>query len=197
MIYKLSKKIVKYLEKENVLYEDREIYEYSIRLVISEMIATTFILLIGLFTHHFIEAILYEIILSTSRSILGGFHCKTYISCILLYVSLFIVNLAISNIKLGSLLIIPIEFIGLLMTTICNPISNENKPLSYNKRIKFKKLSIIYIIAIITIINIMIYYHIWIYNFIIYIFITLQILTIGGKINERKTKKQVLGDSFI
>ena len=89
------------------------------------------------------------------------------------------------------------EVIGLIITIICKSVINENKSLSYSKKFKFKELLVIYILLIITVIHMMIYYHIQLYNFLIYIFITLQILTIEGKINERKIKKQVLGDSFI
>lgn len=197
MIYRLSVNIVEYLRKQNVLHDDTEIYEYSVRIVISEVIATTLIIIIGLYTHHIIKAVLYELIMSTSRSILGGYHCKTYISCILLYVFLFIINLIMSNIKLDISIIIFIEVIGMLLTIICNPVINENKPLSNNKKAKFKKLSVIYTVLIIALVNTLIFYYIKFYNFLIYIFITLQILTIGGKIHESKTKKQNLNNDFI
>lgn len=89
------------------------------------------------------------------------------------------------------------EVIGLIITIICKSVINENKSLSYSKKFKFKELLVIYILLIITVIHMMVYYHIQLYNFLIYIFITLQILTIEGKINERKTKRQNLNNGFI
>ena len=189
--------IVEYLNKHNALYDDKEIYEYSIRIVISEAIATTLIILIGLCTHHFIEAILYEMILSTSRSVLGGYHCKTYTSCILFYIILFIVNLIISKVQLDVSMIVLIELVSLIITISCNPIINENKPISYKKKIKFKKISVIYILMLIITIHIMMHYNIQLYNFLIYVIITIQILTIGGKQNERKYKKKNIDNVFI
>lgn len=72
MIYTLSDKLILYLEKNNVLKEDKEIYLYGARLVISTLIGTVLLFLVGIITNHFIEAVLYEIVMSSSRSILGG-----------------------------------------------------------------------------------------------------------------------------
>lgn len=97
MIYKLSENIVDYLEKNHVLKEDKEIYLYSTRLMISTLTGTILIFIIGIVTNHFIEAIIYEIVISSSRRILGGYHSKTYFNCILTYMSLFVFVLVIDD----------------------------------------------------------------------------------------------------
>lgn len=89
------------------------------------------------------------------------------------------------------------EVIGMIITIIYKPVINENKSLSHSKKFKFKELLVIYILLIITVIHMLIYYHIQLYNFLIYIFITLQILMIEGKKNEKKTKRQNLNNGFI
>ena len=79
MIDSLSNKLVNYLDKGNYLDEDKEIYLHGAKLIISEVIGTLLLLVLGLMTNHFIEAVVYEIVLSSTRSILGGYHCKSYI----------------------------------------------------------------------------------------------------------------------
>lgn len=70
MIYKLSENIVDYLEKNHVLKEDKEIYLYSTRLMISTLIGTILIFIIGIVTNHFIEAIIYSHLYLVSNDII-------------------------------------------------------------------------------------------------------------------------------
>ena len=67
MIDSLSNKLVNYLDKGNYLDEDKEIYLHGAKLIISEVIGTLLLLVLGLMTNHFIEAVVYEIVLSSTR----------------------------------------------------------------------------------------------------------------------------------
>lgn len=190
MIYTLSDKLILYLEKNNVLKEDREIYLYGARLIISTFIGTLLLFIVGILTNYFIEAILYEIIMSSSRSILGGYHCKSYTKCILTYVGLF--GMIIVMTKFYSFSIVDMFVIGimtLLITwTIC-PIQNTNKFISSQKKRIFRIYSFAYI---------------WVYLLIIvYLFSTdspfldvmvsmlviIDMLTLGGKVEYEKNKE--------
>ena len=57
MIDSLSNKLVNYLDKGNYLDEDKEIYLHGAKLIISEVIGTLLLLVLGLMTNHFIEAV--------------------------------------------------------------------------------------------------------------------------------------------
>lgn len=71
MINNISNIIVNYLDKNNVLKKEKNIYIHGARLLISTLIGTLLLIIIGIISHHFVEAIIYEIIISSSRSILG------------------------------------------------------------------------------------------------------------------------------
>lgn len=135
MIYKLSENIVDYLEKNHVLKEDKEIYLYSTRLMISTLIGTILIFIIGIVTNHFIEAIIYEIVISSSRRILGGYHSKTYFNCILTYMSLFVFVLVIDDFFQYQLwTVIVIGTLSLILVYKYCPIENVNKLISMKKK---------------------------------------------------------------
>lgn len=69
MIHELSKTIVHYLEKNNTLHEGKEIEMCEFNICISTFIGTSLLFVVGILTNHFIEAIIYEVIMSSSRSI--------------------------------------------------------------------------------------------------------------------------------
>lgn len=187
MINIISDKLVLYLEKNNVLRKEKDIYIHGARLIISSMIGTIILLIIGIITDSFIEAIIYEVIMSSSRSILGGYHCKSYLNCIVTYVGLYIVcflGIKMINFELTSVILI--GTIGLFITYLYCPIENINKPLSFQKKNIFKKYSLIYVMIYVLLMIYMTYVD-WIYiNFLINTFIIINILTIGGKLDYEK-----------
>lgn len=190
MINIISDKLVLYLEKNNVLREEKDIYIHGARLIISSMIGTIILLIIGIITDYFIEAIIYEVIMSSSRSILGGYHCKSYLNCIVTYIGIYIICvLGMKVISYDLISVMLIGIIGLFITYLYCPIENINKLLSFQKKKIFKKYSLIYIIIYVLLMIYMIYLN-WLYiNFLMNTFIIINILTIGGKLDYEKYKE--------
>lgn len=190
MIYTLSDKIVLYLEMNNKLKDDREIYLYGAKLVVSSMIGTVLLLVFGLLMDCFIEAVMYELIMSSSRSILGGYHCKSYTKCIFMYVGLFVINIMMIEAHSFNIVeVLIISILTLLITSIMCPIQNINKLISSKKKKVFKIYTLIYIY---------IYLFVVVYLFsigssyldvLISMLVIINILTIGGKIDYEKNKK--------
>lgn len=190
MIHELSKTIVHYLEKNNTLHEDREIYIHGSNICISTFIGTSLLFVVGILTNHFIEAIIYEVIMSSSRSILGGYHCKSYTKCITTYVSLFIVGIiVIKNISFHFISVVILEILSVIITYIFCPVQNINKTLSPRKYNKFKVYSMIYIFTYICLVNILYVFHFQYRDIFIYMLLLIQILTIGGTCDYEKSKK--------
>ncbi len=189
MIVGLSNRLVDYLSHNGVLNEDREIYVHGAGLVISTLIGTILLLIVGAYTGHFIEAVVYEILFSSSRSILGGYHCKSYSHCIACYVGLFILSVFISHLYIfHSVDRIFIEIIGLIIIGTLCPIENVNKTVSTKKRKIFKRYSIIYTIIYLSIMNYLFYIHHFLGNTLVVFFIVINILIIGGKWDYEKHK---------
>lgn len=146
MIYTLSDKLILYLEKNNVLKEDRDIYLYGARLFISTIIGTLLMFLVGIITDRIIEAIMYEIVMSSSRSILGGYHCKSHTRCIATYVGIFVMSLLMSELYSVNVMGIYIVSIAtLLITWLLCPVQNVNKLISDKKKRIFRIYSLIYV----------------------------------------------------
>lgn len=91
MIHTLSQYITNYLIKHKIIDQETEIYEYGFELMISTWIGTILVLIIGGFTNHFLDAVIYECVFRFTRIYTGGYHCKTYTKCILSYVFFFII----------------------------------------------------------------------------------------------------------
>ena len=135
-----------YLDKGNYLDEDKEIYLHGAKLIISEVIGTLLLLVLGLMTNHFIEAVVYEIVLSSTRSILGGYHCKSYAACICTYAGFFLAGVIFLN---------------------------------------YYHFTLIYL----TIIAALFHIHNGYLDIMVYIFIVINLLMLGGKIDYEKSKK--------
>lgn len=190
MIYTLSDKLILYLEKNNVLKEDRDIYLYGARLVISTIIGTLLMFLVGIITDHIIEAIMYEIIMSSSRSILGGYHCKSHMKCITTYVGIFVVSVFIAKLYLVNVIGIYIVSIATLLITwsLC-PVQNVNKFISDKKKRIFRIYSLIYVWVYILIIVCLYSIDSLFLGSMVSMLVIIDILTIGGKIDYEKNKK--------
>lgn len=190
MIYKISNCLVNYLDKNNVLVEDREIYEYGMKLFLSTILGTLFLLIVGKLSNCFVEAIIYEIIMSSSRSIMGGYHCKSYSHCIMMYVGLFILTIFLTYIFEFTFIQITLLSIGTLSLVYKRcPIQNINKESSNFKLRLFKKYSVIYI-TVYLIISLYLYFVNNRYmNFLFCMLIIINILIEGGTIDYEKNKK--------
>lgn len=189
MIYRLSNNIVNYLERTCGLKEDKEIYLYGARLLISTLIGTMLIFAIGIMTDCFIEAVIYEISMSSSRRILGGYHSKTYLGCILVYSGLFIITLLMVNFFEYQIeLIILIELLSLMLVYKLCPVENVNKFLSLKKKQIFKKNSLVYI-SIYSLMIIILYMNkVSYFNIFINTLIIIDLLIVGGKRDYEKCK---------
>ena len=190
MIDSLSNKLVNYLDKGNYLDEDKEIYLHGAKLIISEVIGTLLLLFLGLMTNHFIEAVVYEIVLSSTRSILGGYHCKSYAACICTYAGFYLAGVIFLNYYHFTLMTILIVcLIGSINILALGPVDNVNKVASKKKKDVFIRYSKIVLIIYLTIIAALFHIHNGYLDIMVYIFIVINLLMLGGKIDYEKSKK--------
>lgn len=138
---------------------EKEIYTYSIEVLISLFIN----LIILTFTAYILkkqaELIVFIVFFSGLRSFAGGYHAKTHTECIVLSVCLFIIS-ALGNtyfIKYGKIILILEILFSVVMVFTLAPTESENKPLSKKERVKFKKISRIFV-AILSVTAICLYF---------------------------------------
>lgn len=190
MIEGLANSFVDYLDRENYLKEDREIYLHGTKLIISELLGTIVLLVIGLITGNLIEAIIYEVVISTTRSIMGGYHSNSYVGCIGVYSGFFLIGVIFLNyhhFSLNELLII--AGMGSLNIFVLAPVDHVNKVASVKKRQVYKLYSRITLLIYLIIMAALFNWHSRYLDIFIYIFIVINILLVKGKIDYEKLKK--------
>lgn len=90
MIQTLAKKITLHIFQHGFQKEVFEVHSYGMEVILSTLIDTGIILLIGFYTNHFVESFLYYLLFGLIRKFSGGYHCHTYLTCISLHVVLFV-----------------------------------------------------------------------------------------------------------
>lgn len=124
----------------NSTMEEQEVYEYGLAAIISTVMTTAVLLLIGLITQRLLETILYILVFVILRSQCGGYHAPTRVVCIVVSaVGLLLVLYIFSYFKRWDVILA----ISLLGMAILSPIDSPNKPIQKSKRRGFKIRSII------------------------------------------------------
>lgn len=157
MLHKLAEDISFYLITNNIIdIEDREIYIYGLELLISTLLISISILILGFFIGSFISAVVFLSVHFFLKSYTGGYHAKHYYECyiysIFTYIILIIINCITSDVYkpfIGLILLIT----SILIIFKFAPIENKNNPktkeeMAKNKRISRIRVSILSIIGV-------------------------------------------------
>ena len=141
---KISNKITDYLCLRNFIPEkDREIYNYGFKLILSDIINFSIVILLGLLTNRILEGIVFLITLCGIRRFSGGFHAKTFWLCrvlmILTFIIVWVITELIYNFRLFFPYVIVVDILALIFIAIFSPIKHPNKKLS-KKQVKTNKI---------------------------------------------------------
>lgn len=141
---KISNKITDYLCLRNFIPEkDREIYNYGFKLILSDIINFSIVILLGMLTNRVLDGIVFLITLCGIRRFSGGFHAKTFWLCRVLMILTFIVVLLITdliyNFRQFFPYVIVVDILALIFIAIFSPIKHPNKKLS-KKQVKTNKI---------------------------------------------------------
>lgn len=136
--------------------EEKEIYAYSIEVLLSLFINLIILSITAYITNKVSELIIFIIFFSGLRTFAGGYHAKTHIECITLSFLLFIIS-AMSNtffIHFGEIVMITGIIASNILVFKYAPTESKNKPLNGIEAKKYKSISrgtvILLSIAIIT-----------------------------------------------
>lgn len=135
-LYLIANKIIK--------IENRSFYIYGIELFINNLFITATIVIIALLSKTLIISLIFCIVFYLIRAYSGGYHCKKYIQCyfisISIYVSLLLANTYINNFKtLISIILLCVSF---PIIVVCSPVEHKNNPLTIEEKSKYRKISI-------------------------------------------------------
>lgn len=144
MIQSLSIKISQYLGEKNSSLTKKDILkiQYALEVVVGDLSKLLIIFLIFSMLHELKLFFLIYGILITTRSFMGGVHCKTYNSCLIWSTIYFIVIMLYSklipyfNIKFYIVSVM----IFFIITLLYAPCPNEKRPSKHNGILKILSL---------------------------------------------------------
>lgn len=194
MQHHLSECIADFLLSQKVIKKhEKEIYVYGTQLVISSIINLLICITISLLLGELINGLIFFAIFSSLRRFTGGFHCKTFLMCNVVFSS--VVALALlSNIFLGEVFenyvtVIVTAIFNLICILLFSPVYNENKKLTYIQKKRFLISSIIvYAIHIAFYLTLLIVFDVKI-NIIVIGDLIVSLMIIWGVINNIVMKK--------
>lgn len=174
-----------------------DIYIYGFELLVSSVIETISLLLIGLLTGKFVETVIFIISFSSIRVFSGGYHANSYLKCFIVTIACYLLVLFSADIMLAfpNRTIILIAIITLLLSFILfilmSPVKSKGKSILNYKKQKILSIISLCVNAILPIILLTIYQNnilIIVYPTIICVdvLIIIESLKKGDEKNERK-----------
>lgn len=132
----LSDKLSRIIEDEN----SKEIYTYGLEIILNTLISYSLIIIIGALTGELITTVFYLSCYSGLRLWAGGYHAKTHLRCILIFVSVYLFSIFVLKIfVIKSGCIFYILFIDNFVIGLLAPASALDNPIP-NKKVKELKI---------------------------------------------------------
>lgn len=130
----LSNQIVDRLCNSGIIpNEQKPIYVYGFEIVISSIIGLLLVLVLSLVSDHFIDGVFFYVVFVVTRTYTGGYHANSYLKCNVVFSTVYILVLVLSEL-LASMysivmhcMILVIYFAAVLGLA---PMENLNKPMS-------------------------------------------------------------------
>lgn len=189
---RIYEKISAILIKNHAINEnDKELYEYAIKLTVHGIINIMVIVIVGIFFGMLKQSLCLFITLFVLRKITGGLHFEKYLYCFIC--SLFLIIVSLQTIKFLEKSEFDFEFfcitnLSIIFIWILSPADNQNKKLS----LKEKRIYKYYAIAISLSFQIIVYAFICNQNALSYSFgigiVIISIFLILAKIRDVSIK---------
>lgn len=144
---KVAVMITDYLYRNKAIDENhKEVYIYGFEICISNVINFCLIMGFGLILREVINSVLFYIVFVVTRSFSGGYHADSYLKCNVLFASIYLITILFTKVmtpfmSLVYLLVFLAIYIGCIIEYA--PIDSENKKLTKDNKVKFKRVSIL------------------------------------------------------
>lgn len=147
----LAELLTEQLLKKGADYRKRAIYQYALEYFLSNVLGMVGIITIASLSIGIIHGILYLIFFVPIRSVVGGYHAKTYQGCFFLSMLLFILGIMLYKL-LYAIQLAPLKLILIMLAVIIyfikkKPLIHPDQPLT---QIQIHKNHILCIIFSIT-----------------------------------------------
>ena len=150
-----------FVSKKLITYEKMEIYHYGFKLILSDIINFSIIMLLSVILNRVLDGLVYLVVLCSIRRFSGGFHAKTFWLCRLSMIITFLLLLLFADF-LSSITILPltsvfINIVLLLFVAVFSPVKHPNKKLN-SKQIKKNKYNAVLVTIIWAILSVFLIY---------------------------------------
>lgn len=151
---KFSSKLIEFFVSNDLIKnEDKEIYKYSVNIILSSLIHIATVMIIGLCFNLFIESLVFYFSFIAIRKFAGGYHAKTPVRCYLFSFASNIIILCLvkwlSSINtLFIFIFIIFELLCVVLILLISPLDTENNPLTGQEKKMYRMLTSIITILI-------------------------------------------------
>lgn len=151
MHYLARKIALFYIKKGKIEESDREIYEYSFEIVISNFFNFLIMLVGALTTKRYRETALFTLSFLLFRKFFGGYHAKTHIGCISILILMYLTMIFMLKLDIRSLSIIAmiICIVSIIPVLLLSPVSHPNNPIDKNKVKLYNIVSIVIVLLVV------------------------------------------------
>lgn len=144
MIHNQAKNIAAMLANKKIIDKtSHEVYTYGLELLISAFINILLVATVSIIFCRYYDWLLFLAAFIPLRTTAGGYHAKSHLGCIVIGTLVFAVFLAINQLQINWVYIIPI-IAGFSFVTILlfSPVEAHNKKLKYTQNKRNRRLSI-------------------------------------------------------
>lgn len=145
MLESIAEDITFLLLKNKIIeYEDSDIYIYGFQVIISSMMVTMSLLILGVLLNRILLTLVFMLVFVSLRINTGGYHADQFKDCLRLSLMIYLVEILLVKLIPNEYKIIS-SFIALIIGTsiifVKAPVEHKNNPLTPIEKIKYKKTS--------------------------------------------------------
>jgi len=190
MIHRISKRIANFLLFNNVINkEEIDVYIYGYEMILSSLIDFMIVLITSILFNEFIYMTSFFVMFVSTRLYTGGYHADTFLKCKLVFITLCLIMVGLSEIALNLSIVIPSLIMFIVTVYHLSPVENKNKIISKEAKIKYRNISVM--LSIIWSITAIITYFsfIQICQSIVFTALIITVLMIVGENKQRKEEQ--------
>ncbi|MGL5378833.1 accessory gene regulator ArgB-like protein [Clostridium sp.] len=161
MVKSCAKNMTSFLISNKAIEDDEsELYIYGFETLIAFAINIAAILLVGAFFNKFTHTLLFLLCYCPIRQFSGGYHAENYKKCLMVFLSIYMLDIAILSVlinKISNISVIIMTLVCALIIIKYSPMEHRNNPLSKEERKRYKNTVMLLIGIVLLIVAIGIY----------------------------------------
>lgn len=153
MLNRVSDKLTESWCQKNIIpSEMKEIYQYGLEVLISNIISSVSIITVGILIFDILSTAVFLLIFILLRSYCGGYHADTYLKCFITTNITYLVTMScVYLFPVKPVMILMTAMIGIPLLYLKAPVEHINKPLEQAQKRRYKIISLIIFLILIAV----------------------------------------------